>query len=137
MNIHDTVRAWRQIEYYLSLVKDPILRNAMRYEFEKRAVRDWGYCPAETQTYKDDGKMPELNEDEKEMLDVINGYLEYGVDARTEEQKARAQHEITKARNNMVEFINTGHTFWDIPEELRTDAIRALYDEAFEIVFNV
>ena len=32
-NIKKTVPAWRMIEGYLGLVKDPLLRNAMRYEF--------------------------------------------------------------------------------------------------------
>lgn len=37
----------------------------------------------------------------------------------------------------MIDFINEGGTYWDIPENIRCDSLKAIYDKAFDIVFDV
>lgn len=133
-NIQGYVRGWKFLEAMLAKVTDPILRNTMRYEFEKRAKKEWGFCPAETQTYKDDGEIPPLEPWEQEIVDMINAYLEYGVDIRTEEEK---QHADAVTLNNMIDFINKGYTYWDIPEDIQCESLKEIYDKAFDIVFDV
>ena len=133
MNVMDTVRAWRILEKCLARVRDPILRNGLKYEYEKRANNEWGYCPAETQTYKEE-PVPKLNENEQTMLDRINGWLWYGVDIQTEEEK-RKLHNETLA--NMIQFIEEGGLYWDIPESIQCSSLKTIYDEAFNIVFEI
>ena len=113
MNIGHTVSAWRLIEAYLSKIKDPILRNGLRYEFEKKAINEWGYCPAETQSYKAEDVKPELNE---------------------EEEKDHL-HKVTLS--NMIDFINSGKTYLDIPSDIRCPSLQKIYNEAFNIVFDI
>lgn len=132
MDVGQKVKAWRYLEAMLERVKDPLLRNAMRLEFMQRARNEWGFCPTDTQLYKEEEAVPELNEAEQAVLDRINAYLEYGVDIRTKEEKERLE---AQTLNNMVEFIDSGGTYWDIPEDIRCDHLKEIYDKAFEIAF--
>lgn len=133
-NIRGYVRGWKFLEAMLAKVTDPILRNAMRYEFEKRAKTEWGFCPAETQTYKDDNSVPLLEPWGQEILDRINAYLEYGVDVRTDEEKQRLE---ARTLNNMIDFVDKGGTYWEIPEDIQCNSLKAVYDKAVDIVFDV
>lgn len=132
MDVGQKVKAWRYLEAMLERVRDPLLRNAMRLEFMQRARNEWGFCPTDTQLYKEEEVVPELNEAEQAVLDRINAYLEYGVDIRTKEEKERLE---AQTLNNMVEFIDSGGTYWDIPEDIRCDHLKEIYDKAFEIAF--
>lgn len=134
MDLMHTVRAWRTIENYLSLISDPFLAAALRHELTQWAKKEWGYCPGDTQTYKDNQDIPELEPWEQEFVDRVNAYLEYGVDVMTEEEKQRAD---TVTLNNMIDFINKGHTYWDIPEDIQCESLKEIYDKAFDIVFDV
>lgn len=132
MDIGQKVKAWRYLEAMLERVKDPLLRNAMRLEFMKRARNEWGFCPTDTQLYKEEEVAPELGEAEQAVLDRINAYLEYGVDIRTKEEKERLE---AQTLNNMIAFIDEGGTYWDIPEDIRCDHLKEIYDKALEIAF--
>lgn len=134
MDLMHTVRAWRTIENYLSLISDPFLAAALRYEFTQRAKDEWGFCPGDTQTYKDNKDIPPLEPWEQEFVDRVNAYLEYGVDTITEEEK---RHADAVTLNNMIDFINKGYTYWDIPEDIQCESLKEIYDKAFDIVFDV
>ena len=134
MDLMHTVRAWRTIEGYLSLISDPFLAAALRHEFTQRAKNEWGYCPGDTQTYKDNEDIPELEPWEQDFVDKVNAYLEYGVDITTEEEKRRLD---AVTLNNMIDFINKGHTYWEIPEDIQCESLKEIYDKAFDIVFDV
>ena len=134
MDLMHTVRAWRTIESYLSRIPDPILCAAIRHEFVLRAKADWGYCPGDTQTYKDSAEIPELTEEEQRLVDVIQANIDFGVDIRTDEEK-QALH--TETLNNMIDFINKGGNYWQIPADIQCDSLKKIYDEAFDIVFHI
>ena len=134
MNLMHTVRAWRQIEGYLSLISDPFLAAALRHEFAIRAKNEWGYCPGETQTHKDDNDIPDLTEEEQRLVDIINANIDFSVDVRTDEEKHKL---YVTTLNNMIDFVNRGGTYWEIPETIRCDSLKAIYDKAFNIVFNI
>ena len=132
----EMVRAWKRIEELLSKIPDPILRNVIRYEFQQRAERDWGFCPAEIIIKKDKPEPAEeieFTEEEQRLLDVIEAHEKYGVDIRTEEEKRKAHNFVL---NNMCDFINMGGNYWQIPENIRCPELKKIYDEAFEIVFT-
>ena len=132
MTPYETAHAWRILEGILARIPDAILRNAFRKELEKRAVEQWGYCPTETETYKQ-GEKPVLNELQQEIYDRIQTYHLYGVDVKTEEDKRKLRNETL---NNMCEFINRGGTYWEIPKDIQCDSLKKIYDEAYEIVFS-
>ena len=135
MDVMDKVRAWKQLESYLSKIVDPILQTSLRREYAMRAKREWGFCPADMkEAYREEDVIPELNEEERALYERIQTYLEYGVDPWTEEDKRKSHVRLV---NEMVQFINEGHIYWEIPEELRSDSLKEAYDEAFDIVFDV
>ena len=133
MDVGQKVKAWRWLETMLEKIKDPLLKNAMRLEFMRRARDEWGFCPTDTQLYKEQDSVPELTEAEQAILDRINAYLEYGVDIRTEEEKERLE---ATTLNNMIDFIEHGGTYWDIPDDIRCDHLKKIYDKAFDIAFS-
>lgn len=134
MDVGQKVKAWRFLETMLERIKDPLLKNAMRLEFMQRARNEWGFCPTDTQLYQQQDEVPELTEDEQLILDRINAYLEYGVDIRTEEEKQRLE---AQTLNNMIDFIDKGGTYWEIPEDIRCDHLKKIYDKAFDVVFSI
>lgn len=134
MDLMHTVRAWRTLENYLSRIADPFLAAALRYEFSQRAKAEWGYCPGDTQAYKDSEDIPELTDEEQRMVDVIQANIDFGVDIRTDEEKQRLH---TATLNNMIDFINKGGNYWQIPADMQCEALKKIYDEAFDIAFSI
>lgn len=137
MDVNDKVRSWKKLESYLSKIIDPLLQNALRHEYAMRAKREWGFCPANMKCAVEDSHddiLSELTDDERALYERIQTYLEYGVDMITEEEKRKLNIETL---NNMIYFIETGHAYWEIPEEIRCDSLKEIYDRAFDIVFDV
>ena len=137
MDVMDKVRAWKKLESYLSKITDPILQNSLRHEYAMRAKREWGFCPANMTCAVEDNPediLSELTDDERMLYERIQTYLEYGVDMMTEEEKHKLD---VKTLNNMIDFIEKGHTYWEIPEEIQCDSLKEIYDKAFDIVFDV
>ena len=135
MDVMDKVRAWKQLEAYLARITDPLLQASLRKEFSMRAKKEWGYCPADMKAaYREDDVVPDLTDEERELYERIQTYLEYGVDPWTEEDKRKSHVRLV---NEMIQFINEGHIYWEIPEEIQNDSLKEAYDEAFDIVFDV
>lgn len=132
MDSMTAVRTWRTIEQYLSLISDPFLVNAVRHEFEKRALRDWGFCPTGVKDIKED--VPELTKEEQRMVDIINAKIEYNVDIRTNDEKQKLH---TATLNNVIDFINKDGNYWQIPADMQCEALKKIYDEAFDIAFDI
>lgn len=132
MNPSKVAKSWKVLESILNRIPDTTLKLAFKKELERRAVNEWGYCPTETQTYKEEGE-PELEDWQKEIYKRIQVFNTYGVDIRTEEEKRKLHNETL---NNMCEFINRGGIYWEIPEDIRCDSLKKNYDEAEKIVFS-
>lgn len=132
----EIAHSWRQLEGFLARIPDPILRNSIRLELEKRAINQWGYCPSEQQLYKEvkEEKIPELNDLEQSVYDRIQVFTQYGVDLRTKEDKEKLYNETF---NRMCDFINAGGTYFEIPDDIKCDSLRQLYDKAFRTVFDI
>lgn len=135
MDVMDKVRAWKQLESYLSKIVDPILQTSLRREYAMRAKREWGFCPADMkEAYREEDVIPELNEEERALYERIQTCIEYGVDPWTEENKRKSHVRLV---NQMIQFIEEGGIYWEIPKEIRSDSLKEAYDEAFDIVFDV
>lgn len=132
--IYDKAHKWRFIENILNKIPDAILRNNITYLLQQRAIKEWGFCPAESLIYKTvkEEDIPELNEDEQKVYDRCMAYLSYGVDIQTEQEKQALYNETF---NRMCDFINKGGTYWEIPEEIQSPSLKSIYDKAFYEIF--
>lgn len=114
---------WKKIKESLDLVKDPILKECMMAEYQHRAIEEWGFCPdKEIKERKDD--KPILSPEQQAFYDKIQMSLEYGCFKQDEQVSKEA-----KAR--MKQFIESGGSFKDLPDDLQNKFIKKLYLEAF------
>jgi len=121
--VQDRVQAWKFLQQQTAKVSDPVLRNAMMAEFRRRALAEWGYCPGDGTLAKNSDVV--LDEWEKEFVTDIRDADAYGIDTRTE-KRAETQR---ATKNNMRLFVLHGGTLSEIPADIRTPDIEALYYE--------
>lgn len=126
--IHEQVQAWKQLKEWVSWIQDPLLRNAMMAEFRNRAINEWGYCPDDRNSTRSD--KPALDEWERDFMNGLESYQEFGVDTRTAER----EQETKEARARMRMFVEEGGSLSKIPENIRTPFITKLYYEALHDV---
>lgn len=121
--VQSRVQAWKFLQQNVAKLSDPILRNAMMAEYRRRVLAEWGYCPGDgaVATNKDVA----LDEWEKEFVQDIKDSDAYGIDTRAT-TRATTRHE---AKNNMRQFLLDGGKLSDIPANIRTPDIEALYYE--------
>ena len=121
MNKH--VQAWKYIESNLAKVPDPLLRNSMRAELEKRALTEWGFCPTKEDCLEN---KPEIQFTgwRKEFLDAVRLAQKFKF-KRSQESKDKL---LLETCYNMAEFVNDGNTLEDMPKDLQeSEFIRKLY----------
>lgn len=117
---------WKWLKSQVDKIQDPLLRNAFMADFQNRAIREWGYCPENKKFVAEPVEIePVLTPAQQEFLDKVRVAIEYGVYNKDEKLERE-----TFARMKM--FIDEGHTFYDLPEELQTKGMRELYDRAFD-----
>ncbi len=118
--IQQHVQAWKFLQQSVAKVSDPVLRNAMMAEFRRRALAEWGYCPGDG-TIATNADV-QLDAWEKEFLRELKINLDFGT---------RMDFESTQreAKNNMRQFLLDGGKLSDIPANIRTPHIEALYYE--------
>lgn len=124
MTTLEQVKTWNFLMAEVNKVPDNALRIAMKEDFRRKALRDWGWVPGETATNPD----PDLNEWEKEFLMDIRDSIEFGVDARQDKH----EEEIHETRTTMWFFVRTGGKLADIPANIRTPYIEELYYETLK-----
>lgn len=117
-------QAWKLIQNHLEKIQDTTFRNILLAIFCRRAIQEWGFDPETGDVAKDSDV--KLDDWEKEFLQAINDAMAYGVNPRTEEQKA-TRHLALSA---MTDFIRHGGTLTQIPQEILTQNIIDLYFEA-------
>lgn len=134
MITYDMAHRWRFIENILGKIPDAILRNNITYLLQQRAIKEWGFCPAESLICKQvkEEEIPELNEDEQKVYERCMAFLAYGIDIQTPEEKQVLYNETF---NRMCDFINKGGTYWEIPENIQCESLKAIYDKAFYEIF--
>lgn len=129
--INQRVAAWNALIKHLDDVIDPTLRNAIKAEYIKRAINEWGYNP-ETGELPKDNEI-ELDGWEKEFLQDIKDSATYQIDTRKEKRKKEAK----ELRLNMYQFIKSGGTLSEIPPSIRSDYIVKIYLEELKKVCGI
>lgn len=117
-------QAWKFILSHLEKIQDKTFRNILLATFRRRAIQDWGFDPETSYVVKDPDV--KLDDWEKEFLLAINDAMAYGVNPRTEEQKALRNLALA----SMIDFIRHGGTLTEIPDDVLTQNTIDLYFEA-------
>ncbi len=116
--------AWKFLKSQVAKVQDPDLRMAMMAEFRKRALNEWGFNP-------DNGKLATtenviLSDWEREFVADIQKTTQFELDIRKEKRESERRAIIA----NMRKFVQDGGQLMDIPDDVRTDDITAMYFDA-------
>lgn len=122
-DVQSRVQAWKFLQQSVAKVSDPILRNAMMADFRRRALAEWGYCPGDG-TIATNSDV-QLDAWEKEFVQDLKLTTEWQTDIRAEKRAAT----LREAKNNMRQFLLEGGKLSDIPDNIRTPDIEALYYE--------
>lgn len=124
MNIQEQTKVWKFLKDCVSKVVDPTLRNVMMAEFRKRAKQDWGFNP-DSKYGVAKNESVELDDWEKEFVADINDMITFKIDTREEKRKKTAK----EAKARMMQFIESGGTLADIPDDVRSDTVDKLYHD--------
>lgn len=124
MNTQEQTKAWKFLKDCVSKIQDPTLRNVMMAEFRKRAKQDWGFNP-DSKYGVAKNESVKLDDWEKEFVADIKDTITFKIDTREEKRKKTTK----EAHARMMQFIETGGTLADIPEDIRTDSIVKLFYE--------
>lgn len=127
MNIQEQTKVWKFLKDCVSRVVDPTLRNVMMAEFRKRAKQDWGFNP-DSKYGVAKNESVKLDDWEKEFVADINDMITFKIDTREEKRKKT----MKEAKARMMQFIETGGTLADIPEDICTDTIIRLYHDCMQ-----
>lgn len=127
MNIQEQTKAWKFLKDCMSKIQDPTLRNVMMAEFRKRAKQDWGFNP-DSKYGVTKNESVQLDDWEKEFVADIKDMITFKIDTREEKRKKTAK----EAHARMMQFIETGGTLADIPEDICTDTIIRLYHDCMQ-----
>lgn len=117
-------QSWKFLKDCVSKIQDPTLRNVMMAEFRKRAKQDWGFNPDSKYGIAKNESV-ELDDWEKEFVADIEKAIKYEIDTREEKRKKTAK----EAHARMMQFIETGGTLADIPDDVRSDTVDKLYHD--------
>ena len=131
MEINDVATKWKWLKSQISLIKDETLKKVIFAELRKRAFEELGFDPENTKINTNQKII--LDDWEKELLEDIQKQKIYEIDTRTEKRKQTA----IEAKNRMYDFIESGGSFKDLPEDLQNKHIAKLYLDTFiEIIKN-
>lgn len=128
MTTLEQVKAWNKLLADIAKVPDYNLRVALKEEFRRKAIKDWGWVPGENTSLCKKEPEPDLDDWEKEFLMDIRDAIEFGVDTR-KEKREKAKALAIEAKLRMLSWIREGHSLYEIPEEIRKPPIVALYNE--------
>lgn len=124
MNLQEQTKAWKFLKDCISKVVDPTLRNVMMAEFRKRAKQDWGFNP-DSKYGVAKNESVQLDDWEKEFVADIEKANKYEIDTREEKRKKT----MKEAKARVMQFIDTGGTLADIPDDVRSDTVDKLYHD--------
>lgn len=120
-------QSWKFLKDCVSKIQDPTLRNVIMAEFRKRAKQDWGFNP-DSKYGVAKNEPVKLDDWEKEFVVDIEKAIKYEIDTREEKRKKTAK----EVHARMMQFIETGGTLADIPEDIYTDTIIRLYHDCMQ-----
>lgn len=123
MDYQNKTITWHMLEGFCDRIQDTTLKVAMRNELIDRAEREWGDCPAKKGQRTE--KKLELTPEERHLAERMECSAQYGVFI-----KAKDAEQVDKDFiNNMREFVESGGTYDEIPENIKCNFIKEAYDK--------
>ena len=129
--IEEQAANWKQLITMTERIIDPVLKNAIRAEFTRRAISEWGYNPTNGKVGGQTDIV--LTEWEEKFLKDIKAGDKYQLDTRKQER----EKEEKELRLRMYEFVKEGGSLTDIPPEVRSDFITKVYLETMKKIYDV
>ena len=124
----EKIKVWEQLKSEINKIYDQKTRSLYYRALLARFVNEYGFNPENPVN----GQKNTVNVDswEKEFIGDIQDTISYGLDVREEKRHKT----IDETRKNMREYVRTGNSLADIPEDIRTPYIQRLY---FEELFKI
>ena len=121
----EATRRWKTLLQMLNKISDPMLKESMLAMFRSRAIEDWGFCPDNSGKVKpyDASMLPPM---QSLIYEKLQSCKDYGV--------WEQDPELDKAcLNKMLNLIDRGYTYFDLPDYLQCPTILDLYLKALDI----
>lgn len=136
---YEYIKAWKWLQGQLQAIPDPSLRKLYHDTFVLKAIKDWGFNPEHPDKINTNAiNKAILDDQDKRLLERIKAYIDYGVDIRTDEERAEEKRIEKENKLKMYQFIKDGGTFADLPDDFKhSKYIRDLYFEQLKKVYEV
>lgn len=119
LDAFEATRRWKEIKSYTDKISDPVLKESIMAEYKARAIKEWGFCPDNT-NYKP--AQIELDDWEQDFLKRIKTSKEYGIFVKDEQVEK-------EAKIRMRNFIEKGGKYEELPDDLKNKHTLKLYFE--------
>lgn len=121
MTPQEVATRWKWLKSQVAKIQDPVFRDCVMAEYQKRAVAEWGYCPDKTE-YKDKEEEVILSPEEQKFLQKIEMAQRFGVWKKDENVEK-------EARTRMCQYIEQGGKYEDLPEDIKCPSMHKFYIE--------
>lgn len=128
MNEIEKIRMWNSLKEHLNKIHDYKTRSLYYKALLARACSEWGFNP-ERPSQPIQPESVELNDWEKEFVEDIHDIIVFGIDVREEKRK----QENEKCKKEMLNFVREGGKWQDIPEHIRCESLKKMYNECKDI----
>lgn len=123
MKEFEKIRAWNALKEMTGKIYDYKTKCMYYKALLARACFEWGFNPEKPeQPVKNESV--ELNEWEKELIEDIHDSIVFGIDVRAKKR----QKTDSKCYANMLDFVHKGGMWHDIPEHIRCESLKKMYN---------
>ena len=124
MNELEKIRTWNALKSVLGKITDYKARTTFYKAFLARACSEWGFNP-ERPGKQVSTQDVELDDWEKEFVEDIHDSIVFGFDVRAKKRKQTYSECYAK----MTEFVRNGGLWSDIPESIRCESLKKMYND--------
>lgn len=124
----EQIKVWEELKACINKIIDQKTRKMAYRALLVRFMKEYGFNPEKPVSAQKNNASVDLDDWEQELLNDIKDSKTFGFDTREEKRKKTAK----EAHARMMQFIETGGTLADIPEDIRTDTIINLYHDCMQ-----
>ena len=119
----EQIKIWEELKVCINKIIDQKTRKIVYKALLVRFMKEYGFNPEKPASTQKNNTGVDLDSWEQELLNDIKDSKTFGFDTRVAKRKKTAK----EAHARMMQFIETGGTLEDIPEDICTDTIVRLY----------
>ena len=124
MNEFEKIRTWNALKEEINKIYDYKTKALYHKALLVRAYSEWGFNPENPQQQIQPESV-ELDGWEKELVEDIHDSIVFGIDVRAEKR----QKTDLECKSQMLSFYREGGRWQDIPEQIRCESLKNLYNE--------